>query len=219
MSAENAWTARPPFDALGAEGRRALERVASPLGLRTGKALFYQGDRADAAYLVLGGSLRGVMYRSDESSLEMGRYGEGEWLGLAECVLGSPYLSDAVAEEPCSLVAFPRPGFERLFAMPGMPRFFLTEMARRYYTLHSRIELAQPMDRLVRFLLQRGQVGGGEISCTQEEIAGAIGVTRETVNRHLGRLQDEGLVSVGRGSVRVLAADALRGRPASSQGA
>ena len=75
------------------------------------------------------------------------------------------------------------------------------------------------MDRLVRFLLQRGQAGGGEISCTQEEIAGAIGVTRETVNRHLGRLQDEGLVSVGRGSVRVLAADALRGRPASSQGA
>jgi CRP/FNR family transcriptional regulator, cyclic AMP receptor protein len=212
MSAESAWTVRPPFDALGAEGRRALERIAAPLPLRTGRALFYQGDRADAAYLVLGGSLRGVMYRSDESSLEMGRYGEGEWLGLAECVLDSPRLMDAVAEEPCALISFPRPGFERLLGLPGMERFFLREMARRYCTLHSRIELNQPMDRLVRFLLQRGGTSRGEISCTQEEIAEAVGVTRETVNRHLGRLQEEGLVRVGRGSVRVIAMDALRAR-------
>jgi CRP-like cAMP-binding protein len=203
---------RAPFDALGAEGRRALERIASPLGLRTGKALFYQGDRADAAWLVHAGSLRGVMYRSDESSLEMGRYGEGEWLGLAECVLGSPYLMDAVAEEPCALIGFPRPRFEQLLGLPGMERFLLQEMARRYYTLHSRIECNQPMDRLVRFLLQRGESSDGEINCTQDEIAEAIGVTRETVNRHLGRLQEEGFVRIGRGNVQVVARDALRTR-------
>jgi CRP-like cAMP-binding protein len=212
MSTGNAWTARPPFDSLGAEGRRVLERTASPLGLRTGKALFYQGDRADAAYLVLAGSLRGVMYRSDESSLEMGRYGNGEWLGLAEVILGSPCLSDAIAEEPCALISFPRPGFERLLGLPGLERFFLQEMARRYYTLHSRIECNQPMDRLVSFLLGRCGTADGEIVCTQEEIAEAVGVTRETVNRHLGRLQEEGLVRIGRGSVRVVARDALSAR-------
>jgi CRP/FNR family transcriptional regulator, cyclic AMP receptor protein len=212
MSGAVPWAALPPFDSLGAQARRAVEGIAAPHSLRTGKALFWQGDRAEAAYLVVSGTLRGVMYRSDESSLEMGRHGAGEWLGLAECILGAPYLSDAVAEEPCSLAAFPRPGLERLLALPGMERFFLREVARRYCTLHSRIECNNPLDRLARYLLERADAQGDEVACTQEDIAQAIGVTRETVNRHLGRLQEEGLVVVGRGSVRVASRDSLRAR-------
>jgi CRP/FNR family transcriptional regulator len=191
----------PPFDRLGAEALRAAERLAARLPLRKGKALFYQGDRADAVHLVLSGSLRSVMYRSDESTLEMGRSGPGDWLGLAELLLASPFLNDTLAEESCEVARFERAGFERLLDMPGLRRFFLLEMARRYYALHSRIELNQPGDRLARFILERCTAPGGEAACTQEEIAEAVGVTRETVNRHLGRLQEEGLVRIGRGSV------------------
>lgn len=217
MSAETSWTDAPPFDGLGIEGRRTVERMATRLTLRTGKALFYQGDRADAVHLVIGGSLRGLMYRSDESSLEMGRFGRGEWLGMAEVLLDAPYLTDAIAEESCALASFPRPAFERLLSMPGMRQLFLLEMARRYATLHSRIELCQPMDRLIDYLKQRCDSLGNEITCTQEEIAEAVGVTRETVNRHLGKLQDEGVLTIGRGIVRVVAPDALRARRGSRQ--
>lgn len=212
MSTGNLLERTPPFDTLGNEGRRPAERLASGLTLRTGKALFYQGDRADAAYLILDGSLRCVMYRSDESTLEMGRFGKGDWLGLAEALLGAPYLNDAIAEESCTVAGFPRPAFERLIELPGMRQFFLMELARRSYALHSRIECNHPMDRLIRYLRERCEAPDGKIACTQEEIAEAVGATRETVNRHLARLQEEGLIRIGRGSVRVVAPDALRTR-------
>ncbi len=202
----------PPFDRTPPEVHRAAARLAVPLALRTGKALYYQGDRPDTVWLLLGGSLRCVMYRSDESSLDMGRSGRGDWAGLAEVLLNSPCLNDAIAEEACELSCFPRAGFLRLLDLPGVRQFFLIEMARRFYTLHSRIELSQPLDRLVHFLLERCTAQDGEASCTQEEIAAAVGVTRETVNRHLARLQDEGLVRVGRGSIRIMEKDKLRER-------
>ena len=93
----------------------------------------------------------------------------------------------------------------------------LNEMAKRYCTMHARFELVQPVDRLVHFLLGRlpADTGcGGEVACTQEEIAEAIGAARETVNRHLQRLQDDGVVKVGRGVVTVVDAARLRTRGA-----
>jgi CRP/FNR family transcriptional regulator len=93
-----------------------------------------------------------------------------------------------------------------------MRSFFLRELSRRYCALHSQIELRTPIDRLARFLLARC-AGAGEVACTQEEIAEAVGVTRETVNRHLARLQDKGVLKVGRGSIRIVDAEGLKGIP------
>jgi CRP/FNR family transcriptional regulator len=52
--------------------------------------------------------------------------------------------------------------------------------------------------------------GSAAVSATQEELAEAIGASRETVNRHLGRLEAQGLLRVGRGAVEILDADSLR---------
>jgi CRP/FNR family cyclic AMP-dependent transcriptional regulator len=203
----------PPFDRLAPQERRTALREATEVQLRTGKALCCQGDRAERCWVLVSGRVRGLMYRSDETTVELGRSGPGDWLGLAELLLDSPYLSDLVAEEHCTLAVFGRVGLGRLLEIATVRTFLLREMAKRYCTLHARIELVQPLDRLVRFLLEHASAAAGlagEVACTQEEIAGAIGVTRETVNRHLQRLQDDGLVRVARGSVTVVDAERLR---------
>jgi CRP-like cAMP-binding protein len=197
----------PPFDRLAAVERRAALREAAEVPLRTGRALCCQGDRAQRCWVLVAGRIRGVMYRSDETTVELGRSTPGDWLGLAELLLDSPYLSDLMAEEHCTLAAFSRVGLGRLLELAGMRSFLLREMARRYYTLHSRFELVQPLDRLVRFLIEHASADAaraGDVACTQEQIAEAIGATRETVNRHLQRLKDDGLVQVGRGVVTVV---------------
>jgi CRP/FNR family cyclic AMP-dependent transcriptional regulator len=208
----------PPFDRLGQLERRAALREATEVPLRTGRALCCQGDRAERCWVLVSGRVRSVMYRSDETTVELGRSGPGDWLGLAELLLDSPYLSDLVAEEHCMLAAFSRTGLGRLLELAGMRTFLLREMAKRYYTMHARFELVQPLDRLVRFLLDHlpggAAAGSGEVAGTQEEIAEAIGATRETVNRHLQRLQDDKLVWVGRGVVKVVDAARLRSRGA-----
>jgi DNA-binding GntR family transcriptional regulator len=45
---------------------------------------------------------------------------------------------------------------------------------------------------------------------TQEQIAEAIGASRETVNRHLGRLEADGLIKAGRGSITIVDGEALQ---------
>ncbi len=192
-----------PFDRLGPRAVAAAVRLAEPAALRTGKALCWQGDRADHCWLLLEGQVRAVMYRSDESTIELGHSGRGDWLGLAELLLESPYLADSTADRPCELAAFSRAGLLQLMELPGVQHSLLRELARRYYTLHARMELKTPRDRIVRLLVERCGGSPGEIACTQEEIAEAIGVTRETVNRHLGELAAEGLVRIGRGVLQV----------------
>jgi CRP-like cAMP-binding protein len=212
VSLIEALAALPPFDRLEPPALRAALREAVEVPLRTGRALCCQGDRAERCWLLVSGRVRGIMYRSDETTVELGHSGPGDWLGLAELLLDSPYLSDLVAEEHCTFATFGRTGLARLLGLPGMREFLLREMARRYYVMHARFELVQPLDRLVRFLLDRAPGGAGEVACTQEEIATAIGATRETVNRHLQRLQDDGLVKVGRGAVTIVDAARLHAR-------
>ncbi len=218
MSLAEALAGLPPFDGLEPAARRAVLREATEVPLRTGRALCCQGDRAERCWVLVSGRIRGVMYRSDETTVELGRSAPGDWLGLAELLLDSPYLADLVAEEHCTLAAFGRVGLGRLLEVAHMRASLLNEMAKRYYTLHARIELAQPLDRLVRFLLERSTLSTVgrpvDVAGTQEEIAAAIGATRETVNRHLQRLQDEGLVKVGRGVVTVVDGERLRARGA-----
>lgn len=217
MSALEILAGLPPFDRLDPAGRRTALREATEVPLRTGRALCCQGDRAERCWVLVSGRVRGVMYRSDETTVELGRSGPGDWLGLAELLLDSPYLSDLVAEEHCTLAAFGRIGLGRLLEIGGMRAYLLREMAKRYYTLHARIELVQPLDRLVRFLLEHASAAAGragEVAFTQEQIADAIGATRETVNRHLQRLQEDGLVRVSRGLVTVVDAGRLGERGA-----
>ena len=47
-------------------------------------------------------------------------------------------------------------------------------------------------------------LGNAAVSATQERIARAVGVTRETVNKRLGILADAGLIRVARGSIEVV---------------
>lgn len=217
MSLAEALAALPPFDRMEPAARRAALREATEVPLRTGRALCCQGDRAERCWVLVEGRIRGLMYRSDETTVELGCSVPGDWLGLAELLLDGPSLADLVAEEHCTLAAFGRVGLGRLLEVAGMRAALLHEMAKRLYTLHARIELVQPADRLARYLLDHAAGGGGrpvEVAGTQEDIAAAIGATRETVNRHLRRLQDEGLVRIGRGSVTVVAAERLRARGA-----
>ncbi len=200
-----------PFRDLDPNLRRRLLAASDPVALRTGKALYYQGDRCSATYLVLAGRLRSVMYLSDETTLDLGTPGPGDWVGLPELVLGGPCLTDVVALEPCHVLGFGATAFGRLGEVPETRHWLSAELARGHYALHARIELAGPGQRLARWLA-RESATKPVLTLTQDELAAAVGTTRETVNRHLSRLQAEGIVRVSRGHLEILAPEARRRR-------
>ena len=57
--------------------------------------------------------------------------------------------------------------------------------------------------RAARWLLHAQDRAGDRIELTQEAFAGLLGVQRTTVNAVIRELQDEGLITTGRGVVRV----------------
>jgi len=58
-------------------------------------------------------------------------------------------------------------------------------------------------ERAARWLLHAQDRAGDRIALTQEAFAGLLGVQRTTVNAVVRQLQDEGLISTGRGVIRV----------------
>jgi hypothetical protein len=67
-------------------------------------------------------------------------------------------------------------------------------------------------ERTARWLLHAQDRAGDRIELTQEALAGLLGVQRTTVNAVIGSLQDDGLVAIGRGVVRVTDRAGLMGR-------
>ena len=58
-------------------------------------------------------------------------------------------------------------------------------------------------ERAARWLLHAQDRAGDRIELTQEAFAGLLGVQRTTVNAVVRQLQDEGLIAIGRGRIRV----------------
>jgi len=66
--------------------------------------------------------------------------------------------------------------------------------------------------RAARWLLQAQDRTGDWILLTQEGFAGLLGVQRTTVNAVIGELQNEGLITTGRGVIRIADRPGLKRR-------
>jgi len=193
------------------EERRAaaavLSRRARLVELRQGRAFFYQGEKADAAWLVLDGRARAAQFARGGRRIELPPRERGGWLGLPELVLGLPYLFDALCETDCLAAALPRRDFILASSDAAFRAVSSRELAREVAVLHGLVEDEGPEGRIISFLLSRRRdIGGASaaaISVTQEGIARAIGATRETVNKKLAALEAQGLVRTLRGRVEV----------------
>jgi CRP-like cAMP-binding protein len=65
--------------------------------------------------------------------------------------------------------------------------------------------------RLARRLRTLAEDFGSEVHITQEELAGLMGVARESVNRQLNEWRESGIVKLSRGRIWVLDTQRLAG--------
>jgi CRP/FNR family transcriptional regulator, cyclic AMP receptor protein len=193
-----------------------LERFGHPLPLRQDRALYYQGDAAESAYLLVTGGVRAVKYKSGERTIELPPVGIGAWLGLAELEARAPYRCDAVAAEPGLVLEYSRYNFGLARAEEGFASYIASVLARQVLDLDALLEDESPEEKIVSFLLsRRKEIAGATssaVSITQEKMARAIGVTRETVNKRLAVLAGAGAVRLARGSIEVTDWEALARR-------
>lgn len=170
---------------------------------RKNAIILTQGDTSDSVYAVLSGRLRN--YLDDEQGREMtlGILEPGDFFGEIASLGGARRPSNVVALEDSTLAIIPRYNLERCIAKsPEVGTRIINHLVQRVEDLIKEVGALAFKDvnaRVVRLLNKSAkQDGSRKITppMTQQDIADAIGSSREMISRSLKSLKDAGYVSV-----------------------
>ncbi len=188
----------------------ALVRVLRIRRFRRGETVFHQGDPGDALFVIASGSVK-VVLPSDEGAEPaiVAILGSGEFFGELAILDGAPHSATIVAVEATETLVLHRDAFLGLVdSDPGLRRTLLASLAAEIRRLTGHVEDLHFLDlpgrlasRIVRLAAAAGTTNGeARIAWpyTQSELAGMIGGSRQSVNRLLAELGDEGLVRIER---------------------
>lgn len=179
-----------------------------------GTVLFRPLDACMGYVVVHAGSIRVSLTAESGREITLYRVRPGEiCLQTFGCLVeGRSYSAEGVAETAVEIEIIPRADFQqRILNDQDFRTQLFAAVAHRFSDLERLVEdvaLTGFEARLARALL-RLRDAQGRVAATHEAIAADIGSGRAAVSRQLSRFAHEGLVEVGRGSIRLLAVERL----------
>jgi CRP-like cAMP-binding protein len=201
----------------------ALERIASLATQRNygaGEIVCSQGDPGDALYAVVTGRIRISSGAADGREIFLNIMEPGDSFGEIALLDGGTRTASAIAMVASELVSLRR---DHLFALlerePQVALELLRLCGERLRWTSGLLEDAALLDapaRLAKRLLSLGELHGERsgsgftLRISQEDLANFLGVSRQAVNQQLQAWKARGWIALGRGSVAVLDAQALR---------
>jgi CRP/FNR family cyclic AMP-dependent transcriptional regulator len=209
---------------LDADARRAFEDLGVPRRHRRGATLLFEGDTGDAVLFVVEGRLKVLTTTTDGRELVLGLRGPGELLGELTAIAqdGRARVATVVALDDVEVRVIPGAEFRAfLLDHPSSAIGLLTMLIGRLRESdRQRVEFGSldVVHRLARLLVDLAESGGsgddGEtdigIHLTQEELAGMVSASRESLARALSAIRKQDLIRTGRRSIVVLDLDRLR---------
>lgn len=196
---------------------REFQQKAFFARIPEGHDVFVEGDRADAIALLISGVVR--VYKIGETGREITlyRFGNGESCILtANAILSQKdFPAIATVEKQAEAVMIPAETFRDWVQRYNLWREFVFDLLSD--RLSSVIEIVEEVafrrmdERLATFLSQRlGQ--SNSIKITHQEIAAELGSSREVISRILEDFSELGMISVSRGTIKLLDRNALQTR-------
>jgi CRP-like cAMP-binding protein len=191
----------------------ALEELASQMRrrrFRRGEVIFHQGDVGDSLQVVSSGSVKIVLASAEGEEAIIATLQPGDFFGELALLDGAPRSTTATAIEPTETLTLPREQFIELLGRdPQIAQALLHALAGELRRLTSHVEELHFLDlagrlatRLARLAREAAPVTDGRVDLnwpyTQSDLAAMIGGTRQSVNRLLSGLVEEGLLVVER---------------------
>jgi CRP-like cAMP-binding protein len=213
----------PLFRGLSDEDLGLLAASLRTRRYRRGEVIFHRGDPGDALHVILTGRVK--VSSPSETGIEaiLTTLRPGEFFGSLALLDGAPRSASATAVEASETVILPRDHFRALLNdRPEIRDHVFAELARELRRLTFHVEELHFLDitgrlaaRLARMAEEQGAVpGGGEVRLegpiTQGELAAMVGSTRQSVNKLLGYLVDDGLIRQDREAIVVVDLAGLR---------
>jgi CRP/FNR family cyclic AMP-dependent transcriptional regulator len=202
----------PLFASLSGTRRLALAGECSIQRAPRGSYLFFQGDPADALYVVRSGSFAILLSNPDGRELVINEMRYGDCFGELGLLTGHPRSTNAVARATggSEVLVIPRRAFLALLDdEPLVSRRLLETLAQRLRSSSERegaLAFLDAQARLARVLLELDELESerGYVTVSQEELAQRTGLTRQTVAKALGRWRRRGWLITGRGHIMLL---------------
>ena len=178
--------------------------------------VFEQHGPGTTFYLIQTGVIKVYLSSPDGRDIVLAILHAGEFFGELSLIDGLPRSASAAALDPAETLEIGRDDFKRMLGEHHEATYKVCAvLARRLRRSDGIIADAAFLDlrtrlakRLLELAQEFGNPQGGTIELTmtlrQQALADLVGVTRESVNRALGALESEGLVSFVRGKITLL---------------
>lgn len=189
--------------------RQELAASVQPRRYDRNQIIFSRGGRGDGLYMIAAGRVGISREGPDGSEIILTMERQGEYFGELSLFDDEPRSATATALVRSHLLFLARPTFQSfLAAHPEAVMACLhavVRMLRRCTDLVDELALLDVRSRLTRRLLfLADQADGDRVEITQHHLAGMVGATRESINKHLNGLADDGVIRLDRGGVHVL---------------
>jgi CRP-like cAMP-binding protein len=216
MSQEKLRHKIPLFAGFGPSEFESLEKCLVRRRYPAGQALFHMGDEGGSLHLIERGRVKITIPSSSGEELILAIRGAGDILGELSLFDGKSRSATVLALEETGTLCLHR---EDLLALMRN-RFDVVEkilevLARRIREtdmLLADVHFLDITSRLAKKILDLGDTfgirDGGQVrigvKITQKELASMIGATRESINKQLKALRDQGLVRISGGTLEIL---------------
>lgn len=180
--------------------------------------VFHEGEHDNFVVVILDGRIKVVTTSSDGAESLLSVRGSGSLVGELAALDDAPRLASAIVLEPLTARVLTADEFRGFLARHPSAALELarTLIARLRESDRRRVEFGSydVTGRLAALLLE---LSGGSydpkrptgITLSQQELAGLIGASRESVARALSTLRSRGLVATRRRAITVLDPDGL----------
>ena len=203
---------------------RTLARSLRRRRFRRNEVIFHQGDPGDSLHVVAAGGVKILLPSTEGEEAIIATLRPGDFFGELSLLDGAPRSATATALEPTETLALPRAALEELLDRDARLRTaLLASLARELRRLTGHVEELHFLDlagrlamRLTRLAREVDPQARGEVRLdwpyTQSDLAAMIGGTRQSVNKLLSGLVDDGLLAIERDTLVINDIDELARR-------
>ena len=211
----------PLFAGLSHDQVAALVPALERRTYRRGQVIIQQGEAGSSLYVIISGQVRIYTLSLDGHELSFSIYGAGDFFGEMSLLDGEPRSANAQALRHTDVLVLHRRAFlDHLVSNPHSAICILETLNRRLRRTTENAEGLMSLSvtqRLARKLLelaaQHGVRGPDgiliDLELSQEAVASLVGTTRESANRALSGMREQGIVQVERGRIREIRPDLL----------
>lgn len=202
--------------ALPAAELAPLSAALEPVSMVLGQVLYEPGSTLQHAYFPTT-AVASLHYVTESgASAETAGVGREGMVGIALFMGGQTTSGSAVVQSSGQGYRLHRHALMQAFQGDGPLRGLLLRYTQTLITQISQTAVCyrhhSVEQQLSRWLLATADRSpAGELVITQEQVAGTLGVRRESITQAAGALQDQGYIRYRRGHISVLDRDGLRG--------